>query len=182
MKPAVSPGRRAAGAAVLLALVATGALAFAAARHHREGAPLRAPFPFPRGAARSPEASGWLHAGARPGPAIVVYVSRTCPHCHAELERWASLAGTEPGLLRAVDFTVVVAGAPTGTIGTLVPAVPGSRLLFDPDGRLGRALHLRYVPYVLYVDAAGIVRRTRSGEVPRDSIRRELLTFERGAV
>ena len=97
-------------------------------------------------------------------PAAVLYVSRSCVHCEAELERWAGLVRRGTAELSCVAIAVVAPFAQNPAADGWPPPELARMLLWDRDGAIARALDARLVPVVAFVTSAGIVRARVVGE------------------
>ncbi|MDT8340316.1 MAG: hypothetical protein RQ751_02285 [Longimicrobiales bacterium] len=86
-------------------------------------------------------------------PAVLLYVTETCPHCRRELASWE--ARVESG--RAPRPWILA--APTeGGDRRWIPAVLRGRAVLDTGGHSARALDVRAVPLTLFTDSARVVR------------------------
>lgn len=93
-------------------------------------------------------------------PAVVMYISESCPHCALEVARWDSLEriGVLPHALRRM---LVV--APAVTQRRHLARFPDVTAL-DTSHRLAALLRIRVVPTTYWVDATGSIRRVTRGE------------------
>lgn len=109
-------------------------------------------------------------AGSR--PTVLIYVSPDCRHCHAELARWGEVARRDPGLLSRVDV-VVVSPPRAGDASWISSGLP-HRYVRDGNGEIARRLGVRAVPFCVYADPSGAVRRVTVGETGTEPIARSL--------
>jgi hypothetical protein len=91
-----------------------------------------------------------------------MFVSETCKHCRAELERWASIAVAHPQLFSEMEVVVITA-VPLNREG-IVPAALPHRHIHDNDGAIAAAVNVRVVPLIAFVSANGIVERVTVGQ------------------
>jgi hypothetical protein len=91
-----------------------------------------------------------------------MFVSETCRHCRAELERWASIAIAHPQLFSEIEVVVITA-VPLNRKG-IVPAALPHRHIYDKGGAIAAAVNVRVVPLVALVSATGIVERVAVGQ------------------
>ena len=107
-------------------------------------------------------------------PAVVLYVSASCPWCQQELAAWDSLlASGQPGLRGP---TVVMGpGAPEGWRGGL-PLRLAAAAVSDLDGAMGRELGVGAVPFRARVAPGGRVEAIAVGVTPPED-RKRLLDF-----
>lgn len=101
-------------------------------------------------------------AGDARRPAVVLYVSDSCPHCQRELTRWDSLASAGALPLPAVRAIVIRAPSPSAPRGHLA-RFPELTVL-DRDGRIARRLHVVVVPLTYWIDRSGRVRAVSRGQ------------------
>jgi len=92
-------------------------------------------------------------------PAVVLFVSPTCPYCLATLPRALASADAHGATLVAV-FT---AGKPENARGVLEHAHYHGTALVD-DGSLVRRYHITHVPLAYVLDRDGIARDALEGE------------------
>jgi hypothetical protein len=102
-------------------------------------------------------------------PVVALYVNASCPHCRAELRRWANLLGS--GAPQVACIGVAVVAAPSRTPGTTdwVPPELLPMLLWDHDGTVAGALQVRLVPVTAYVTRSGVVVERVIGEASEQS-------------
>ena len=167
--------RRAAGirtrslaAAMLLAMVAGAGSLGAYTWRHRVAPLMHDPSPFPLGDAvwrsvRSVARTSGTSCPSRLAVAVL-YVSRSCVHCEAELRRWAGLVRSGAPEIACVAIAVVAPHAGTSPANDWLPAELANALLWDRDGLIARALDARLVPLAAFVTPAGIVRVRAVGE------------------
>jgi len=169
------PLRALAGALLIGATAAAASLGWFTWRH-RVASAMQVRVPYPLGDAV------WktVQAGARtsttrcppPVPVAVLYVSRSCAHCEAELSRWAGLIRHGSPQLSCVAIAVVAPYA--GPVADpWLPTELARSLLWDRDGSIARALDARLVPVAAFVTGAGVVRERAVGEAS------EVATLER---
>jgi len=99
-------------------------------------------------------------------PALVMFVTPTCPHCLAIIPRGAAAA-------KAADATAVavfVAGKPANAAGVVQHARFEGPALVD-DGTLRRRYAVRRVPYTLVLGADGHARDAYEGEQSEETLR-----------
>ncbi len=99
---------------------------------------------------------------SRPVSRALMFVSETCRHCRAELERWASVAIAYPQLFSEIEVVVITA-VPLNRKG-IVPAALPHRHIYDKEGAIAAAVNVRVVPLVAFVSANGIVERVAVGQ------------------
>jgi len=160
-----SPCRRLAAAGLLAALAALTAAAW-----RRTGAERSVPRTPSRLALDVAAPNGTrLHIPAAGSPpTVLLYVSPDCPHCHAELSNWGEVAGRHPGLLATVD--VVVVSPPRAAEASWVPVNFPHRYFRDGGREIARTLGVRAVPFCVWADSSGSVRRVTIGETGTDQI------------
>lgn len=169
MKSTNPTAARAWSAAALAVLVGGSGLLSRAALARRDGRDLPVlPAPVPHAAVTTAtQQTRWLRDLAR-GPAVVLYVSRTCAHCHVELRRWAELALRDPALLSGVTLLVMTRDRPAGP-DTLVPASLAAIPVYDLRGTVAAALKAYAVPQADYI-AGDSIRDVVVGESTVDQI------------
>lgn len=97
-------------------------------------------------------------------PAIVLFVSPTCPHCLAMIPRAAAAAKAAGDPVVAV-FVVGKAANATGVVQQL--AFPGPALI--DDGTLRKQYAVRAVPYIVVLGPDGHARAAYLGDGPSES-------------
>ncbi|HEY2850966.1 MAG TPA: hypothetical protein VGI97_13885 [Gemmatimonadaceae bacterium] len=112
-----------------------------------------------RSAARTAGKSCPPHA-----PVAILYVSRSCVHCKAELLRWAGLMHSGAPEVDCVSIAVVAPFAESSPADKWLPPEMQRALLWDRDGSIARALDARLVPVAAFVTSAGVVRARAVGE------------------
>lgn len=159
--------RALAGALLVGAAVVAGSFGRYAWRHRIEAA-ARVTVPFAlsdtvwravRSAAHTAGTSCPPHA-----PVAILYVSRSCAHCKAELLRWAGLMHNGAPEMDCVSIAVVAPFAELSPADTWLPTGMERTLLWDRDGSIARALDARLVPVAAFVSSAGVVRVRVIGE------------------
>jgi len=155
-----------AGASLVLVVAVGVAVAATVRAAPRPAAPDRLP-PFDPGPLTGLRPTG--EAARVPLPGAVLYVDDECPYCAVELDRW-SRAARQTGSLP----TVVVSRRSDGS-GRHVPAALRRTMLHDADGSIGRALGVRAVPFLAFLDTAGTVVAVSVGAF-RGAERRSLPT------
>lgn len=102
-------------------------------------------------------------------PVVALYVNASCPHCRAELRRWANLVRS--GAPQVACIGVAVVAAPSRTPGTTdwVPRELLPMLLWDHDGTVAGALQVRLVPVTAYVTRNAVVVARVIGEATEQS-------------
>jgi hypothetical protein len=169
------PARRAAragvrtfAAALLVAGTAAAVWLGSFAWRHRVGAAARdtSPFALSDTVWRSIRAVARTTGPSCPPsvPVAVLYVSRSCVHCEAELQRWAGLVRRGAAELACVAVAVVAPFAQRSAARDWPPPELAQSLLWDRDGVVARALDARLVPIAAFVTATGVVRVRAVGE------------------
>jgi hypothetical protein len=102
-------------------------------------------------------------------PVAVLYVNRSCAHCRAELDRWASLVRERAPSISCVGLVVASAPARTPSSTRWLPTELAPMLLWDHDGSIARALSVRVVPLVSFINSHGAEVSRSVGEVSRSS-------------
>ena len=97
-------------------------------------------------------------------PVAILYVSRTCVHCEAELGRWAHLVRSGAPQLSCVGIAVVAPFAGTAPSNDWLPSELAPLLVWDRDGSIARTLDARLVPLVAFTTTAGVVTARSVGE------------------
>ena len=112
-------------------------------------------------------------------PVVALYVSRKCPHCMAELERWAALVRTDAPEMRCTGIAVVAAPQAAGSSNDWLPPELSAMLLWDHDAALAHALDVRFVPFAAYVTSRGLTVARVVGETSESSTAQHLLALRR---
>jgi hypothetical protein len=112
-------------------------------------------------------------------PVVVLYVSRKCPHCMAELDRWAALVRNDAPEMRCTGIAVVAAPAGAGAPNDWLPPELSAMLLWDHDAALAHALDVRFVPFAAYVTNQGLAVARVVGETSESSTAQHLLALRR---
>ncbi len=115
-----------------------------------------------------PPCPAWAAPRALRPPAVLVYISVSCPFCRAEVAAWAERVGREGGPLPWVIL------APDEAPDSTLPGALRSRILLDRSGQVGRVLQVRRVPTTVHVDGAGQIRRRAEGVQSTEQRRRAL--------
>lgn len=97
-------------------------------------------------------------------PVVVLYVSRSCPHCLAELQRWSGLFRSNSPAIRCIGLAIVAAPVRASVSADWMPPGLSSMLLWDHDGTVAHALDIRLVPVAAYVTNRGAVVSRVVGE------------------
>ncbi len=128
-------------------------------------------------ASRAPIAELPLEVSAisRDRPVIVLYVSSTCPHCHAELARLATNEALRRLSERGVPI-VIIAPVDSRRMREKLPGLD-VHALDDEDGAIRRRLSVRSVPAMLMFDSAGRVLTTQVGETSEKVSNAQLARF-----
>jgi hypothetical protein len=102
-------------------------------------------------------------------PVVALYVNASCPHCRAELLRWANLLRS--GAPRVACIGIAVVAAPSRTQGATdwVPPELVPMLVWDHDGTVAAALQVRLVPVTAYVTKNAVVVARVVGEASEQS-------------
>jgi hypothetical protein len=112
-------------------------------------------------------------------PLVVLYVSRTCPHCMAELDRWAALVRSDAPAMTCTGIAVVAAPAGGDSRTDWVPAELSAMLLWDHDAAVAHALDVRFVPLAAYVTSKGLTVTRVVGETSESSTAQHLIELRR---
>ena len=112
-------------------------------------------------------------------PVVVLYVSRKCPHCMAELDRWATLVRNDAADMRCTGIAVVAAPAGADSPTDWVPRELSAMLLWDHDAEVAHALDVRFVPLAAYVTSQGVTVARVVGETSESSTAQHLLELRR---
>lgn len=112
-------------------------------------------------------------------PVVVVYVSASCIHCRAELERWASLVRNGARQLSCIGLAVVAAPGRSTPTADWLPHELAPTLLWDHDGTVARTLDVRLVPLAAYVTSNGVVTARAVGEASETSTSERLADLRR---
>jgi hypothetical protein len=112
-------------------------------------------------------------------PLVVLYVSRTCPHCAAELDRWAALVRNDVPEMKCTGIAVVAAPAGGDSRTDWVPPELSAMLLWDHDAEIAHALDVRFVPLAAYVTSQGLAVSRVVGETSESSTAQHLLALRR---
>lgn len=172
----VSARARAAGA-ILTSVLVLGSLGAFAWRHRVDpSGPVAIPFKITEPAWRSVLTSAVTpdHACPASGPIVVLYVSASCPHCLAELRRWATLIRTQPANISCVGVTVVAAPNGANASRSWLPAEFASALVWDHDHDIAKTLGVRLVPLAVFVTRHGFVISRTVGEAGEEQTARRL--------
>ncbi len=173
-----------AGAVVIASVAAIGWLGTYAWRHRIEPGALSAA-PLKLGDAVWRSVLGVARAPGQPcppsTPVAILYVSRTCVHCEAELERWAQLVRTGAPQLSCVGIAVVAPFAQTAQANDWLPPELAPMLLWDRDGSIARTLDARLVPLVAFTTGAGVVTARSVGESTETATLQRLVELRRAS-
>ena len=112
-------------------------------------------------------------------PLVILYVSGSCFHCQAEIRRWSNLVRSGKQEMPCIGLAVVAAPSKANSPPHWLPAELTSRLLWDHDGTIARALHVRLVPLAAYVTSKGAVITRVIGEVSEETTIRHLVDLRR---
>jgi hypothetical protein len=165
---AIGAGARGFAAAVFVASVAAvGWLGTFAWRHRiapgaLDAAPLKLGDAVWHSVLTTARTSG--HACRPSTPIAILYVSRSCVHCEAELGRWAHLVRSGAPQLSCIGIAVVAPFAKTASTNEWLPLELAPMLLWDRDGSIARTLDARLVPLVAFTTATGVVTARSVGE------------------
>jgi hypothetical protein len=176
--------RAIAGAVVVACVAAAGWLGTFAWRHRIEpGALNAAPLKLDGAVWRSV-----LTVARAPGqpcppskPVAILYVSRTCVHCEAELERWAHLVRSGAAQLSCIGIAVVAPFARTAQANDWLPPELAPMLLWDRDGSIARTLDARLVPLVAFATGTGAVTARSVGESSEAATLQRLVELRRAS-
>jgi hypothetical protein len=114
-------------------------------------------------------------------PVAILYVSRTCVHCEAELERWAQLVRRGAPQLTCVGIAVVAPFAETASANDWLPSELAPMLLWDRGGSIARMLDARLVPLVAFTTGAGVVTARSVGESSEAATLQRLVELRRAS-
>lgn len=159
------PGGAALAVGVILTVV--GGAAFLSVRAARAGSGAAAPAraaPFDPGPLTGVAPTG--EPAPVPRPSVLLYVDDACPYCAVELERWAEAFGRGEAVL-----PTVIVSPRSDPRGSHVPVPLRAGMLHDPEGRIGRALGVRAVPFRAVLDASGVVTGVHLGATPPQDLR-----------
>jgi hypothetical protein len=159
--------RAAAGALLIGAAAAMGSLGAYAWRHRiAPAARVATPFALDDTVWRSVRSVARTTGESCPPsvPVAVLYVSQSCVHCEAELERWAGLVRRGSAELACVAIAVVAPFTRVAVADGWPPPELAKMLLWDRDGSIARALDARLVPVAAFVTSAGVVHVRAVGE------------------
>jgi hypothetical protein len=112
-------------------------------------------------------------------PVAILYVSGSCIHCRAELVRWSNLVRAGTPQLSCMGLAVVAVPDRSASPPSWLPTELASRLLWDHDGTIGRALGARLVPLAAYVTGTGVVIERVVGETSEATTLRHLADLRR---
>lgn len=113
---------------------------------------------------------------------VILYVSSTCSHCKAELERWSKLVRTQSPQLSCVGIVVAAAPGRVAPPSSWLPKELSTSLLWDHDRDLAKELGVRLVPLAAFVTQEGVVISTAIGEASEDATARRLAELRRASV
>jgi hypothetical protein len=187
-----SPARRAIGVraralagTVLIACVTAVAWLGVYAWHHRIEPVTLDPAPFKLGEAAWRSVLSVARAPGQPcppsTPVAILYVTRTCVHCAAELARWAHLVRRGAPELACIGIAVVAPLASTTAASDWLPPELAPMLLWDRDGSIARTLDARLVPLVAFATPTGVVTARSVGESPEAATIRRLVALRRAS-
>lgn len=132
------------------------------------------------GGQKSPIISGKTFAGSsvsapEPGRAtLIAFVAHWCPHCQKEvplITKWANDGG-----LKGVDLVAVATGTSKASANYPPSAWltreqwPGKVIADDDKGTAAQAFGLDGYPYLVFIDANGVVKARMSGEKTTDDL------------
>ncbi|ETX27041.1 TlpA family protein disulfide reductase [Roseivivax isoporae] len=150
-----------------LPLVASAALALGGT------AAVSAALPDPRGAllprVDATDLSGApVEIGAAGGPLVLNLWAGWCPPCRREMPMMVAAAGMED----APRFLFVNQGEDAGTVARFLASagLPGRDVALDREARLMAALGAEGLPVTVFVDAAGRLHDTHTGEISRAAL------------
>ena len=182
-RPAFGVRIRTRAAVALLACVASlGSLGSYAWRHRVQASGLEAPpFKIDDAAWRSVLTVAAITEPSCPPsvPLVILYVSGSCLHCRAELLRWSNLVRSGKLEMPCIGLAVVAAPSKVNSPPHWLPAELTSRLLWDHDGTVARALKIRLVPFAAYVTSNGVVIARVVGEASEATTSRHLADLRR---
>jgi hypothetical protein len=112
-------------------------------------------------------------------PVVVIYVSRSCPHCQSELRRWSTLVRDDAPESHCIGLAIVAAPGKSSTSSDWLPRELASLLLWDHDGAIARALDVRLVPLAAYVTGKGIEVSRVVGEASESVTTQHLIDLRR---
>lgn len=155
----------------MVCLVAGGVLALTL-RGLREGARrarYRPPFSAAGASAWRPDGSVWRVDGTLRRPTVVLYVTWSCPHCRAELERWRKVLARGPVEPELAIWVVAEKPAPPELE---LPDALRVRVLRDRDAATARVLGIEVVPTTVSIAPGGTVVERVRGETSVERVRR----------
>jgi hypothetical protein len=114
-------------------------------------------------------------------PVAILYVSRSCVHCEAELERWAHLVRNGAPQLACIGLAIVAPFASTAHTNNWLPPELAPMLLWDRDGSIGRTLDARLVPLLAMVTSTGVVIARSVGESTEAATLQRLVELRRAS-
>jgi hypothetical protein len=178
-------GARRRAAAVLLAGAAAFAELGAYAWHHRidvarsDADPVKLPAPAWRSLLT---ASATPEGRCTPSvPIAVLYVSRTCQHCQAELARWAAMVRRKAPPISCVGLVIVARPGDANVSADWVPPELSPMLLWDRNAEIASALGVRAVPLASYITPDGTEIAMALGEQSEAAIANHLLELHRSS-
>ncbi len=172
----VSTRSRAVGA-LLVGVALLGSLGSFAWRHRVDpSGPVPIPFRIAERAWRSVLTAAVTADRACPasGPLVVLYVSASCPHCIAELQRWSTLIRTQAAPLGCIGITIVAAPNRANASRAWLPGDFESALVWDHDHDIAKTLEVRLVPLAVFVTGNGLVISKTVGEASNEETARRL--------
>lgn len=126
--------------------------------------------------------SGALSYPVPTKPTVYVFVAHWCPHCQAEVPRIIGWLGD--GSLPATVSWRMVSTAVDESRGNFPPSAwlakvkwEGPVLVDSEQGDAATAFGLRSFPYLVFVDAKGVVKQRATGELPLADLKTALATI-----
>ena len=172
-------GARSRAAAVLLGCVAAFAMLGAFAWRHRVDVsrsaadPVKLPSPVWRSLLT---AATTTERGCPPSvPVAVLYVSRSCRHCQAELRRWAAMVRAKSPAIACVGLVIVARPVEAIASTDWLPPELSPMLLWDHDAEIASALGVHLVPLASFITAKGTEISRLLGEQSESAVANHLL-------
>jgi hypothetical protein len=114
-------------------------------------------------------------------PVVTLYVSASCRHCRAELQRWSNLLRSGVPQVKCIGFAVVATPPASQATTEWMPPELVPMLLWDHDRTIANALRVSLVPVTAYTTAKGVVVARAVGEASQQSTLLRLDDLRRAA-